>query len=266
MKAFRIGRKPTGPWINMTPPIRGGVYRLPSSPTLEPQECIVDEASAGRSAFPILDEGIDVDDFDRPNAMPASVRRRVTPSGASGKRPSSPAPSTATTDRDSGYDGADGDSDGRASTVDENEKPDAGLVRGGPGRMCPLAYTDLALQKNIEQDLRDYPSLDPVTQQHVVSKYRQMHQQVRDEGLYECRYIEYGKEAARYVTLFALFLTALSYGWYMTSACLLGAFWVRCPDISIHLGSSLTPSSTKSCSQLTTQGTEPSPRTLSSTP
>lgn len=257
-----MGRKPMGPWINMTPPIRGGVYRMPSTPTLDPED--LDAASctssAGRS-LPPLDEGIDV--LDRLDASPPAFRRRATnsgPSGTLGKRLSSPAPSTLT-DLDSGYDG---DSDGRASVVsDELDK--TGLMTR-PGRMCPTAYTELALHDNVEKDLRDYPSLDPTVQQGIVNRYRQLHQQVRDEGLYKCNYTGYAKEMVRYTILFALFATTMYHGWYYTSAVFLGLFWVRvlvpaAPAASRALLTDM--SSTKSCSPPTMLDIGPSPRTLS---
>lgn len=222
MRAYRMGRKPMGPWINMTPPIRGGIYRLPGTPNLDPEDLDDAVGSVGEaltSTLPHLDEAIDLDPLD-------AVRRRVTPSGPLGKRlSSSPARSTIT-NTDSGY-GGDGDSDGRSSVGSEaGEKPDARFtVR--PGRMCPTAYTDSLIQDNVDKDLRDYPSLDPIVQQDIVQRYRQLHQQVRDEGLYSCRYTEYGKEMVRYTTLFIVFATALHYGWYLTSAVFLGLFWVR---------------------------------------
>ncbi|UKZ52671.1 hypothetical protein TrVGV298_006452 [Trichoderma virens] len=64
-----------------------------------------------------------------------------------------------------------------------------------------------------------------MVQQGVVNRYRALHQQIRDEGLYNCRYVEYGKEMLRYTTLFMCFLFALRHGWYMTSAVFLGLFW-----------------------------------------
>ncbi|KFY84654.1 hypothetical protein V500_09124 [Pseudogymnoascus sp. VKM F-4518 (FW-2643)] len=57
------------------------------------------------------------------------------------------------------------------------------------------------------------------------SKYRALHQKVEENGHYECRYLEYGKECTRYVSIFVLSMTALKYEWYMTPAMLLGLFW-----------------------------------------
>lgn len=102
-----------------------------------------------------------------------------------------------------------------------------------PPTNCPVKYTDWAVQQGVEKGLRDYPSLDPKVQQRVVNRYRALHQQIRDEGLYNCRYVEYGKEMLRYTTLFACFLFALHHGWYMTSAVFLGLFWVSASHICL---------------------------------
>ncbi|KAK5147593.1 hypothetical protein LTR04_000801 [Oleoguttula sp. CCFEE 6159] len=81
------------------------------------------------------------------------------------------------------------------------------------------------MQKELLNDLRDYPSLSPETQRSITRKYQQLHQTAKDEGFYDCPYIEYGKEIARYSTLFALFIVALRAEWYITSAVFLGLFW-----------------------------------------
>lgn len=88
------------------------------------------------------------------------------------------------------------------------------------------AYASGAIQTEINVGISQNPSLDPRTQQNITAKYRALHQRVQDEGFYECQYIEYGKEAVRYLTIFAMFLACLRSGWYLTSACSLGLFWV----------------------------------------
>ena len=75
-------------------------------------------------------------------------------------------------------------------------------------------------------DLMEYPSLDPQTQQAIVQKYRTLHHTIQAEGFYDCKYGEYGKELIRYSGIFTCFLVALNSGWYITSAALLGLFWV----------------------------------------
>lgn len=87
-------------------------------------------------------------------------------------------------------------------------------------------YADAAMQQEIDQATRDYPSLEADVQEQITHKFRALHQRVRDEGYYDCPLIEYGKEICRYSLLFTGFFVALHYGWYMTSAAFLGLFWV----------------------------------------
>lgn len=101
-------------------------------------------------------------------------------------------------------------------------------------RSTPMSKSDIAveayirktIQSEIDDDMADYPSLDPDTQRIIEAKYRALHQRVKDEGFYQCHYGEYAKELTRYLSIFAMFLTALYHGWYCTSAALLGLFWV----------------------------------------
>ncbi|PTB37174.1 hypothetical protein M441DRAFT_201036 [Trichoderma asperellum CBS 433.97] len=173
MKAYRIGRKPMGPWLNKTPPVRGGVFRsysLHNEPDVPESLHGVDVPNAGISRLS-LEKGL-------------SLRRRIASSASS-------TTSSAAT----------------------------------PPTKCPVQYTDWAVQQGVDKGRRDYPSVDPIVQQGIVNRYRALHQQIHDEGLDSCRYIEYGKEMMRYTSLFVGFLTALHYGWYMTSAVMLGLFW-----------------------------------------
>ncbi|KAL8996517.1 MAG: hypothetical protein Q9169_003984 [Polycauliona sp. 2 TL-2023] len=91
----------------------------------------------------------------------------------------------------------------------------------------PTAIDNSDLVKQaLQNDLDDYPSLDAATQQVIVKKYRALHQRIRAEGYYDCQYREYAKEMGRYSCIFAAFLIALRSGWFVTSAALLGLFWV----------------------------------------
>lgn len=81
-------------------------------------------------------------------------------------------------------------------------------------------------KKEVEDGLRDNPSVDFETQQAIALEYRALHLQIKDQGLYACRFSEYGKESIRYGLLFASFLYLLHIGWYLTSAIALGLFWV----------------------------------------
>lgn len=87
-------------------------------------------------------------------------------------------------------------------------------------------YTAELEAKEIAEGLRDNPSLDPETQRAITREYRALHEKVKDMGLYQCRYQEYGKELIRYSLLFGAFLYLLRAEWYLTSAIFLGMFWV----------------------------------------
>jgi delta8-fatty-acid desaturase len=80
--------------------------------------------------------------------------------------------------------------------------------------------------REVAEGIRDNPSLDVATQKAITDDYRALHQRFKDEGLYQCRYSEYGKECIRYSALFIAFGYFLYTRWYMTSAVFLGLFWV----------------------------------------
>jgi delta8-fatty-acid desaturase len=200
MKAYRIARKQDGPWINMTPPIRGGIYRklevASSSASSEPAGSDTDDDgldTADDGSTPISDRSSFTSDSSSLNSIKEKVlketliKRRAHghAEDATGKEPLAPASIS----------------------------------------LSPAAYTDLLMQQEIDDGIKEFPSLDPLVQQDVVDRYRELHERVRNEGFYDCPYIEYGKEMIRYSILFAGFLVALKYGWYMTSAILLGFFW-----------------------------------------
>lgn len=104
----------------------------------------------------------------------------------------------------------------------ENSLSSDGLL---PAKQTRAEYTLDAEQAEIDRDLDTFPSLDPATQKAIVARYRALHQQVQDSGLYTCYYREYAKESVRYSILFAAFLGLLTQGWYLTSAIFLGLWW-----------------------------------------
>ncbi|CAJ2499849.1 Uu.00g027020.m01.CDS01 [Anthostomella pinea] len=197
MKAFRIGRKLAGPWTNMTPPIRGGVFVKEKD---EEEDYPPSSAS---------DTDTDLDTADDSISL-ASDRSSLTSS-------------TSLT--------ADSVSHLRQRRLPihfhDAELPAEGKdeAHGNVYAMSAAEYTEFAVQQNVEESRIDYPSLDAVVQQDIVRRYRALHQRVEDEGLYDCPYVEYGKEMIRYTALFAAFMGTLYYGWYMTSAVFLGFFW-----------------------------------------
>ena len=194
MNKYRIG-KIVGSWVNFTPPIRGGIYRDRTEAAQHNSDG-EDGDDAGSSWSSSLDSlnssttslgSITVGDVDHSN-------QRLD-------RYSSPAYKS------------------------KNNFPNVQL--NNPQRLSPKDYTSSAVQKAIDDDVRDNPSLDAETQRVITLKYQILHQRVKDEGFYDCHYIEYGKEIIRYTLLFSLFFTFLREEWYLTSACFLGLFWVR---------------------------------------
>lgn len=200
-----------GPWVNRTPPIRGGIFRkynLHNEPEIpdssEPEsasdtdnDSSVELSSATTStslsqcSSPAL-HSVDKAETSIPGLMLGAgleqgLRKRVASSSA--------------------------------SSVGDAESAESPSI-------SRAEYTNRFVREGAEKSSREYPSVDPEVQQGIIERYRALHQQIRDEGLYNCRYSEYGKEMIRYSILFTSFLFALHHGWYMTSAVFLGLFWV----------------------------------------
>jgi sphingolipid 8-(E)-desaturase len=194
MKAYRIGRKPAGPWINMTPPIRGGIYQKEeiSNEIDVDTDGFIDDSSLSASTA-LSDQSSLTSECSTNDEIAEKVLSQLRER----RRPKA-----------------------THATVLKHAQTSHGIS------LSPTAYADLTIQDEVNRGLREYPSIDPSVQQEIVNKYRALHQRVQDEGYYDCPYLEYGKEMIRYVTLFATSMTALHFGWYMTSAVFLGLFWV----------------------------------------
>lgn len=237
MKAFRIGRKPTGPWSNMTPPIRATTSQEASSTPSTVSECsdsalpekgifsnqgVLDSSIAAAEPRPdngttLLSEksaaaeygshlGACLQTSSQPK--PNSCSRRPSPSGALLQRQQTPP----------------------VLEIDDEKALEAArlLPRRGRKQMSPEEYTEWAMQQHRDLDMGEYPSLDHDVQLAITKRYLKLHEDIDAQGLYECHYINYAKEAVRYLTLFAVSMFALYKGWYLTSALFLGLFWVRC--------------------------------------
>ncbi|UPK98775.1 hypothetical protein LCI18_009710 [Fusarium solani-melongenae] len=100
-------------------------------------------------------------------------------------------------------------------------KPSAKAIK----HSATLRVANAAISREIERDSATYPSVNPEVQRDIARKYQRLHQRIHDEGLYNCPYIEYGKEMCRYTTLFVLFAVTFYHQWYITSAVFLGLFW-----------------------------------------
>lgn len=185
MNRFCIGRV-AGNWINMAPPIQGGVYRTNDEGNEDDTDVSLDD-----DASVITDSGIDcgtasdnssVTDLLSSDDEKDGLRKRKTAKGRAEK----------------------------AITVEA---------------MTPAQFVSSAVQAEIDADLAKYPSLDYETQRDIAVRFQALHQRIRDENYYQCRYREYGKEMVRYLSLFALFIYTLRKEWYFVSACFLGLFW-----------------------------------------
>jgi delta8-fatty-acid desaturase len=201
MKGFQIGRK-QGLWVNRTPPIRGGKFQAPIQ--------LADAIGSSDIAF---------GDTERcEESLYASGRQAAVDfncNDISGLEPSNaislkwPSLNTST-------------KEGRASIHSRTSKKSS--IKAS---ITHVTVADACILKEKLKDSKNYPSIDPVVQSYIAHKYQVLHDNIRDQGLYECRYIEYVKEMVRYSSLFIAFVTTLFLAWYMTSAVFLGLFWVR---------------------------------------
>lgn len=201
MNAYRIGYI-LEPWTNLTPPIRGGIYKK-----------IVIEVEEDTNSSTDTDVGSDSDCISVGSSVTSleSLASIHTACDVPKIKASHDSEDVAT---------AEGLRHRRKKDI-----PQAPTL----GELSPDAYIASTIRGEIEDGIRAYPSLDAETQRSINLKYRNLHQRVKAEGFYECRYIEYAKEATRYSILFISFILALRQGWYMTSAALLGLFWVCKP-------------------------------------
>ncbi|ELR01909.1 hypothetical protein VC83_04194 [Pseudogymnoascus destructans] len=190
MDSFRIGYIDM-PWVNFEPPISGGIFR--------PYEGEANMRKCAKTITTTLCPS-------KTSALPGADGT-CNKKGAPPPCPNEESPLSNIQDK-----------------LDVNQLV-TGTLDKFPRSCTRVEFMDLAEQLEIDSDIGRFPSVDPATQRTIINRYRQLHQKVQDDGHYECRFWEYGKECIRYVSIFALSMTALKYGWYMTSAMLLGLFW-----------------------------------------
>lgn len=243
MKAYRIGRQ-SGPWTNMTPPIRGGIYHKDKEVLISNE--LISEAS---EASEDNDSSSNADDISSTSScdltsdqtsltsVSSSDEDALLGLSFSGKLSSPQAILRRRLQREC--------SEGIASDASDVSCPD---TAANQIPLTPAQYTELAMQNDVKLGIRDYPSVDPAVQQDIIDKYRVLQQRIKDDGLYECPYLDYGKEMIRYSILFTVSMVSLHYEWYMTSAVFLGLFWVCSPSLLYASLQSLIANSNKSCS------------------
>ncbi|KAK7428665.1 hypothetical protein QQZ08_004759 [Neonectria magnoliae] len=91
--------------------------------------------------------------------------------------------------------------------------------------MDGMSYLDTVTREHISLDLEKYPSPDEETQAKIIAKYRELHQRIYDEGLYDCNYWAYAVEVTRYTLLFIGMLVGIHFKQYFIGAFCLGAMW-----------------------------------------
>lgn len=99
-----------------------------------------------------------------------------------------------------------------------------------------MSHMDRRTQQEIDFDISIYPSLDPEVQDNIIRKYRELHVRIKSQGLFQCDYWNYAREAIRYVIFFALSMYFLRLKWYMASAVFLGIFWHQLTFIAHDAG------------------------------
>lgn len=197
MKRYRIGRV-VGQWKNMVPPIQGGSYRVHSEAESDESDDICDDVSI-LTDDDKQDSGIECDTASDTSSIDLPIKN---------------IPSKRLLYAQSV------DLQRIDSAVDIVDK-----VPATERLRTPSEYVANTVQDEINADLAKYPSLDFDTQRDIALKFKALHARVKDEGFYQCRYTEYGKEMVRYSALFAMFVFTLKKEWYFVSACFLGLFW-----------------------------------------
>lgn len=201
MTAYRIGRVQL-PWTNLEPPIRGGIHRKLGDS---------DDETLSNSAAD-LNVQTDVESATEDTAEVSSIF-------SSPPFPLSSSNSSV---------GCEDDESGRrlVSTSAKTAKLADPAAAFPTAKLSRETYTAALEQQEIADGIRNYPSLDPETQEAIRAEYKALHKLVQEQGHYQCRYSEYAKDMIRYAVLFCTFLYLVRVEWYLTSACFLGMFWV----------------------------------------
>ncbi|KAI2634507.1 fatty acid/sphingolipid desaturase [Xylaria nigripes] len=187
MNRYRIGRF-EGKWINFIPPIQGGKFRSLSEPGPDVFDNSPDFSAAPSTVTSSESGSRPLTPVFDDNDLDAPLRKRHKPAALSRR--------------------------GSISSASSVEPEDGGM-----------SFLNNLTREKIALDLDKYPSIDLATQENIVAKYRELHQRIKDEGLYQCNYWAYAIESCRYSLLFAATFLFMHWGWYVTSAACLGAFW-----------------------------------------
>jgi delta8-fatty-acid desaturase len=195
MQAYRIG-KVQQPWTNFIPPLRGGVFRKHG-----------DEEKRDTAASEDEDESAWGAESTSSSLSTPSLGPTLLESGTLNKETE------------------------KAGLTEEtaNAWHTAALRKRTTfptDKLSRAAYTAALEKQEIADDILAYPSLDVETQLAIRREYQDLHDRIKAEGHYQCRYSEYGKDSIRWGAVFALFAYTLYIEWYCTAAMFLGLFWV----------------------------------------
>lgn len=195
MQAYRIG-KVQQPWTNFIPPLRGGVFRRNGD--------------------------------DEKTDSPASDDEGESAWGSESTSSSLGTPSLGPTLLEAGA--LDKETEKAGLNEDTaNAWHTAALRKRNTfptDKLSRAAYTAALEKQEIADDILAYPSLDVETQLAIRREYQALHEKIKADGHYQCRYSEYGKDSIRWLAMFAIFAYTLHIKWYWTSAMCLGLFWV----------------------------------------
>ncbi|KAJ4361243.1 hypothetical protein N0V95_002061 [Ascochyta clinopodiicola] len=72
-------------------------------------------------------------------------------------------------------------------------------------------------EREVQEGIDENSSLDTETQNAILTDYRELHEQFKAEGLYQCNYTAYAWESLRYSLLFTVFAYLLYVKWYILS-------------------------------------------------
>ncbi|KAK9458729.1 fatty acid desaturase-domain-containing protein [Lipomyces oligophaga] len=194
IRKYQIG-KIRGIWKNFIPPIQGGDFRKLDEAEID-EAVILSDQSAGSSGESGTSE--DEEELGNSSALSRSIK------------------STAVISVLRKADEGNITKDRHVATI---VSP---VAKELPANQNMMAEYERNL---LEEDLEKYPSLDYETQLYISRRYRQLEQRCIREGLFQCTYLNYGKECVRYFLFGCLTYLFLRWHWYMVSAFWLGCLW-----------------------------------------
>jgi delta8-fatty-acid desaturase len=211
MKAYRIGRVAL-PWVNLIPPIRSGTG---SDKKREDVTKALD-AAKGLGASKAID--VTIQELNQTSDAEHATSRSISPvdSGTCTRR-TTPTPTSTKVCTSMEYLSSE-----KHALMQSSHTYD-------PSEHSRASYIEALEEKEIADGLSGFPSVDAETQLAITMEYRALHQRIKDQGLYQCRYSEYGKELIRCALIFGVFISLLRAEWYLLSSVFLGIFWVSLP-------------------------------------